>query len=75
MTPTTMGSPGCLFWAFGMCLTFSRVMHFFVGQLGSIFMVWFSSLDEFGMGTLVIVPIGVSGGGGLLALFAPFAPH
>ena len=47
-----------------------------MGQLGSIVMVWFSSLDEFGMGTRMIVPIGVSGGGGgLHALFAPFAPH
>ena len=43
-----------------------------MGQLGSIFMVWFSSLGEFGMGTLMIVPIGVSGGGGLLALFCTF---
>ena len=40
------------FWAFGMGLTFLSGDAFFVGQLGSIFMVWFSSLDEFGMGTL-----------------------
>ena len=64
LTPTTMGSPGCLFWAFGMGLTFFSGNAFFVGQLGSIFMVWFCSLGELRMGTPMVVPIGFSGGWG-----------
>ena len=51
------------FWAFGMGLTFFSGNAFSVGQLCCNFMVWFSSLEEFGMVTLMIVPIGVSGGG------------
>ena len=57
------------FWAFGMGLTFFSGNAFSVGQLCSTFMVWSFSLEEFGMVTPMIVPIGVSGGGGFACPF------
>ena len=52
------------FWAFGMGLTFFSGNAFSVGQLCSTFMVWSFSLEDFGMLTPMIVPLGVCGGGG-----------
>ena len=50
-------------------------MHFLWASFVPLFMVWSFSLEEFGMVTPMIVPIGVFwGGGGLHVLVAPFAP-